>query len=185
MLKVIVPGLGSEDWDELKEEFVYYVESEDVELQLEHSLVALSKWESKWHERFLGRKDLTDEQMIDYIRCMTINDVDPEVYSRLTTEVLTQIKEYMDDPMTATTFKNNNDSRSNSSEATTSEIIYYWMIVNNIPVEFEHWHIKRLLTLIRVCSIKNQPAKKMSKSEVARTYRALNAERRARLGTKG
>ena len=116
---------------------------------------------------------------------MTINDVDPEVYSRLTTEVLTQIKEYMDDPMTATTFKNNNDSRSNSSEATTSEIIYYWMIVNNIPVEFEHWHIKRLLTLIRVCSIKNQPAKKMSKSEVARTYRALNAERRARLGTKG
>lgn len=184
MLKVIVPGLGSEDWDELEEEFIYHAESEDVELQLEHSLVALSKWESKWHERFLGRKDLTDEQMIDYIRCMTINDVDPEVYSRLTTEVLTKIKEYMDDPMTATTFKNNN-SRSNSGEATTSEIIYYWMIVNNIPVEFEHWHIKRLLTLIRVCSIKNQPSKKMSKLEVAKSYRALNAERCAKLGTKG
>lgn len=184
MLKVIVPGLGYEDWDELKEEFVYHVESEDVELQLEHSLVALSKWESKWHERFLGRKDLTDEQMIDYIRCMTINDVDPEVYSRLTTDNFTQIKEYMDDTMTATTFGNNN-SRSNSSEATTSEIIYYWMIVNNIPVEFEHWHINRLLTLIRVCSIKNQPAKKMNKLEVAKSYRALNAERCAKLGTKG
>lgn len=184
MLKVIVPGLGYEDWDELKEEFVYHVESEDVELQLEHSLVALSKWESKWHERFLGRKDLTDEQMIDYIRCMTINDVDPEVYSRLTTDNFTQIKEYMHDPMTATTFKNNN-SRSNSSETTTSEIIYYWMIVNNIPVEFEHWHIKRLLTLIRVCSIKNQPTKKMNKLEVAKSYRALNAERCAKLGTKG
>lgn len=184
MLKVIVPGLGSEDWDEIEEEFIYHAESEDVELQLEHSLVALSKWESKWHERFLGRNDLTDEQMIDYIRCMTINDVDPEVYSRLTTEVLTQIKEYMDDPMTATTFGKSNP-RSNSSEATTSEIIYYWMIVNNIPVEFEHWHIKRLLTLIRVCSIKNQPAKKMNKLEVAKTYRSLNAERCAKLGTKG
>lgn len=184
MFKVIVPGLGHEDWDEFKEEFVYYVESEDVELQLEHSLVALSKWESKWHKPFLGCKDMTEEQMTDYIRCMTINDVDPEVYGRLTDDVLTKIKEYMDDPMTATTFRNNN-SRSTSGEATTSEIIYYWMIVNNIPVEFEHWHIKRLLTLIRVCSIKNQPSKKMSKLEVAKSYRSLNAERCAKLGTKG
>ena len=185
MLKVIVPGLGHEDWDEFKEEFVYYVESEDVELQLEHSLVALSKWESKWHERFLGRKDLTDEQMIDYIRCMTINDVDPEDYSRLTTEVLIQIKEYMDDPMTATTFKNNNDSRSNSSEATTSEIIYYWMIALTIPFECQYWHLNKLMTLIEVCSIKNSPPKRMSKREIMSRNSTINAARRQKFNSKG
>lgn len=185
MLKITIPGLGSEEWDEINEEFVYHVESEDTVLHLEHSLVALSCWESKWHKPFLGCKDMTEEMTLDYIRCMTLDDnVDPKVYDRIDSNLLTQIKEYMDDPMTATTFRKDS-SRSSSNEATTSEIIYYWMITNNVPVEFEHWHIKRLLTLLRVCSVKNQPAKKMSKLEVARSYRSLNAERCARLGTKG
>lgn len=185
MLTVVLPELGSEEWDEINEEFISHVESEAVELHFEHSLVSLSKWESKWHKPFLGRTDLTEEESMDYIRCMLLDDVDPSVLDRITPDIAKQIRDYMDDPMTATTFKDYGDNRPHSREATTSEIIYYWMISYNIPVEFENWHIKRLLTLIRVCSIKNAPAKKKSKIDTANEWRSLNTQRLAKLGTKG
>lgn len=174
--------LSSEDWDEEKEEFV---EAAYQTLQLEHSLVSLSKWESKWNKAFLSKKDKTDEETLDYIKCMTITqNVKPEVYERLNDSHIKQIKDYIDAPMTATVISDDKTSKG-GNEVVTSELIYYWMISLNIPVEFQKWHLNRLLTLIRVCNIKNSPPKKRSKSDIMRRNAALNAARKQQLNTRG
>lgn len=156
-------------------------------LQLEHSLVSLSKWESKWHIPFLDKKDKTDEQILDYVRCMTITQhVNPDVYLSFTPEIFDTIQKYIANPMTATWFSER-ENKKPQKEVITSEVIYCWMVAQNIPVEFQKWHLNRLLTLIRVCSIKNAPpgTNKMSKREAMNQQRDLNAERRARLNSKG
>lgn len=181
MLQLKIP-LGPEGWDEEKEEFV---QSEEQILEMEHSLVSLSKWESKWNKPFLSKEERTPEEILDYIKFMTITpNVDPVVYARLTSEHFEQINNYISAPMTATTFYNDKTGR-NSREIVTSELIYYWMIALTIPFECQHWHLNRLLTLIRVCNVKNAPPKKQSKSDIMRRNAALNAERRARLNSKG
>lgn len=185
MLTITIPANESEQWDEVNEEFVYKTVEKEQVLHLEHSLIALSKWESKWHKPFLTDKELTIDETIDYIKCMTLDkNVNLEVYNRLTQSNIVEIWEYMNDSMTATTF-NNVSGNKNNGEQTTSELIYYWMIANNIPVEFEKWHIKRLLTLIRVCGLKNAPPKKMSREAILRQNAELNAARRKQLHSKG
>ena len=179
MLRLIIPGL--EYYDEVKNEFIYYNEQA---LQLEHSLVSISKWESKWCKPFLDNKDKSVEEIIDYVKCMTITqNVKPEVYDRLTEKNLREINDYIDHPMTATTF--NNTNQSSSREIITSEVIYYWMITFNIPFECQKWHLNRLLTLIKVCNIKNNPPKKMSKQELLNRNRALNEARKKELKSRG
>lgn len=181
MLHIKVP-LTPEEWDEEKQEFV---EPKTQSLQLEHSLVSISKWESKWCKPFLSMTEKTDEETLDYIKCMTITqNVNPEVYNLLSRENMRQINDYISAPMTATTFSNEKRG-SNNGEQVTSEIIYYWMIALNIPEKFEKWHINRLLTLIKVCNIKNQPKRKMSQREAMSHQRMLNASRRKRLNSKG
>ena len=184
MIRITIPA--TEEWDPVKEEFV---NTKETTLVLEHSLVSLSKWESKWNKAFLTKEEKTDEQMIDYIRCMTLTkDVDADLYNYIPIDVIQQIKKYIEAPMTATWF---NDEQSNGAkgkgnrETVTSELIYYWMIALNIPFECQRWHINRLLTLIRVCNVKNQPGKKMSKSEILSRNAALNAARRQQLNTRG
>ena len=180
MLRIIIPS--TEMWDEVNEKFV---DSKELVLQLEHSLVSLSKWESKWCKPFLSKENKTFEETIDYIRCMTINQhVPDEVYNCLTGENIREINEYISAPMTATRFSNDVMGKG-SREQITSELIYYWMIALNIPFECQKWHINRLLTLIRVCNIKNQPSKKMSRREIMRRNTALNAARRKKLRTNG
>ena len=179
MLKIIVPGI--EYYDEKENVFIYY---EDKVIQLEHSLVSISKWESKWHKPFLSDKPKSPEEILDYVRCMTITqNVGPDVYSRLTEQNLMDINSYIENSMTATTFSN--EKRSGGKEIITSEIIYYWMVSFNIPFECQKWHLNRLLTLIRVCNIKNNPPKKMSRSELLNRNKALNAARKKELNTKG
>ena len=180
--KIVVPA-DQELWDEKNEIFLRPTFKKDITLRLVHSLISISEWESKWHIPFIESKK-TDEQVIDYVRCMTINDVDDSVYNWLTPENIIEINNYIADPMTATTVTDNGNTRK-ITEKITSELIYYWMIAYNVPVEFEKWHINRLIMLIRVCAAKNDPGKKMSKSEIMRQNRALNAARRARLHTKG
>lgn len=180
MLQITIPAV--ELWDEQKQEFIYIKEQT---LALEHSLVSLSKWESTWHKPFLSKTEKTVEETIDYIRCMTLTqNVKPEVYLGLTAENITQVNKYIEDPMTATFFSEDNAGK-NSREIVTNELIYYWMTALNIPVKFEKWHLNRLLTLIRVCNIKNSPPKKYSKGEIMKRNAALNAARRKQLGTKG
>lgn len=179
MLKIIIPK--SEYYDERIEEFINY---EAIELQLEHSLESVSAWESKWNKPFLSSKDKSVDEIIDYIRCMTLTEgVDPDAYERLTEHNIKAINSYIDAPMTATTFSETNSS--SSREIITSEIIYYWMVSFNIPFECQKWHLNRLLALIKVCNIKNNPPKKMSKQEVMARNKALNAQRKQALNSKG
>ena len=180
MLYVKVPA--REMWDESREELI---STKEQTLQLEHSLVSLSKWESKWHKPFLHTDNKTGEETLDYIKCMTLNhNVDPNVYLNLTAENISQINDYIGDSMTATTFSEESGGKKNS-EKITSELIYYWMVSYNIPFECQKWHLNRLITLIRVCGVKNAPPKKTSKNELMRRNAALNAQRRAKLNSKG
>lgn len=180
MLHITIPA--TEQWDELNNEFISIKEQK---LQMEHSLVSISKWESKWCKSFFSRKEKSFEETIDYVKCMTITqNVKPEVYLCLTKENMKQINDYIEAPMTATYFSENTNQGS-SREVITSELIYYWMIALNIPFECKTWHINRLLTLIKICNIKNQPPKKMSKGDIMRRNASLNATRRKRLNTKG
>ena len=179
MLQITVPS--GTLWDERIEEFVSIKEQT---LQLEHSLVSLSKWESKWHKPFLSDTDKTLEETIDYIRCMTITqNVKPEVYMFISKENVDQIYEYINDPMTATTF--NDLDKAFNREIITAEIIYYWMISLNIPLECQKWHLNKLITLIKVISIKNAPPKKLGKQAYMDRMRQLNDARRKELNTKG
>lgn len=162
--------------------------SEDVTLTLEHSLVSLSKWEQKWEKPFLGRDERTAPETIDYIKCMTLTpDISPMVYNALDNEVLNQVGEYINAKMTATWFNDiPGHARTNSSETITAEIIYYWLVALEIPFEVQEWHLNRLLTLVRVINIKNDPKKKMMpRREAADQQRMLNEERKVRFGTKG
>ena len=180
MLQINIPAV--EQWDEQSQEFIY---TKEQTLQLEHSLISLSKWESKWCKSFLSKKEKTYEETLDYIKCMTLTqNVKPEVYNCLTDENIKQINEYIDAPMTATYFSEDKNRRKNH-EVITSELIYYWMIALNIPFECQKWHLNRLLTLIRVCNIKNTPPKKMSKRAIMSRNAALNASRRKQLHTRG
>lgn len=180
MLRLVIPA--TEMYDEVKGEFVY---AKEQTLQLEHSLVSLSKWESKWCKPFYSKKEKTLEETLDYIKCMTLTqNVNPEVYNQLTTTNIEEINQYIGAPMTATYFSDNKVNGM-SREQITAELIYYWMISLNIPFECQKWHLNRLITLIRVCSIKNAPPKKMSKNEIMNRNRALNAQRRQQLNTRG
>lgn len=181
MLQITIPAV--ELWDENKEEFV--TASKEQTLQLEHSLVSLSKWESKWCKPFLSNEEKTQEETIDYIKCMTITqNIDDSIYDRLTNSNIETISNYIDAPMTATTFSEQT-KKGGRKEVITSELIYCWMISLNIPMECQRWHLARLLTLIRVCEIKNSPQKKMSKREVINQYASLNAARRKQFNSLG
>lgn len=161
-----------------------FFNTKEQTLQLEHSLVSLSKWESKWNKAFLTKEQKTPEQVLDYIRCMTITqNVDPNIYNALTDENIEAINKYIEAPMTATSFYDKGLKKNN--ETVTSELIYYWMIALNVPMECQRWHLNRLLTLIRVCNIKNTPPKKMNKRELMSRNAALNAARRSKLNTRG
>lgn len=169
-------------WDEQREKFVYI---EGQTLQLEHSLVSLQKWESKWRKPFLSKTEKSREEILDYIRCMTITpNVNPEVYLGLSKDNVNKIQEYIAAPMTATTFSEDKTAK-NDREIVTAEIIRYWMISFDIPYVYETWHLNSLLTLIRVCNVKNTPQKKRSKGEIMSRNAALNKARRQRLNSRG
>ena len=181
--KITIPDIHG--WNSNKEEFVDF---KGLELTLEHSLISLHKWEAKWHKPYLSDTEKTSEEVIDYIRCMTLTpNVDPDIYYYLPKEATKEIVEYINDPMTATTFTTHNPSNKpqGKKEVVTAEIIYYWMIEFGIPMEYRKWHLNQLLTLIRVCELKNLPQKKMSKSEMLASNRALNARRKAQMHTHG
>ena len=183
MLKIIIPK--TECWDETEQEFV--CKKEQI-LQLEHSLISISKWESRWLKPFLSKENKTPEETEDYVKCMTIFPVNPDedLYLRLTGANYESINKYIQSPMTATVVnKKENKAGNMTSRTITSELIYYWMIALNIPPEYQKWHINRLLTLIQVCNTENQPAKKMSKKEIMSRNTALNEARRKAMQTRG
>lgn len=165
---------GKEFYNEITNEFITIP---DCVLELEHSLHSLYEWESKWRKPFITDEPRTIEETISYIKCMTLNDdVNPMIYACITQKDLDKITEYIDSPQTATWF-NERKKGAPSREVITAEIIYYWMVSLNIPFECDRWHLNRLITLIRVCYLKNKPPEKMSKQEAARQRMALNNKR--------
>lgn len=180
MLKLQIEG--AEYWDEEREEFV---SSPGGTLLLEHSLRSIAEWESKWKKPYLEQRDMTPEELIDYIRCMTVGpEKDMLLYQSLTFDQLVQIKDYINDPMTATTFRKDENAPRNRS-ITTAEILYYEMSELNIPYSCDRWHLNRLMTLIRVCAIKRAPRKKGGKKNAAQNRKNLNRQRREQYGTSG
>lgn len=184
MLKLIVPG---REWfnDELQE---FVIQSKPCELILEHSLLSLSKWEAKWKKPFLEEKPpRTDAEFLDYIRCMTINQgIESMTYYNLSQEHITMIRDYIADPMTATTVKHPKNKRPGGpKKIVTSELIYAWMVQYGIPFECQKWHLNRLMMLIDVCRVETSGVQKMSKTDIMKENAALNAARRAKHNSKG
>jgi len=179
MIDIIIPE--TEYFDEERMQFVTYKEQK---LTLEHSLIAISKWESKFEKPFLSSEKSALE-VIEYIKCMTLTqNVKPETYLHLSPKNIEEIQAYIEAPMTATTFKKI-EKRGGKKEIITAELIYYWMIAFNIPFECQKWHLNKLLTLVEVCARKNEPPKKMSRREIAAQHKAINEANRKRFHTKG
>ena len=180
MLRLIIEG--DEFWDEVQNLFSTI---NDEVIELEHSLFSVSKWESIYQKPFLASGDRTNEEVLGYIKAMILTpNVDPDVLNKLGKTHIDAIQEYVDSSQSATTFGMMSE-RQGSGEVITSELIYYWLVAFNIPFECQYWHLNRLFSLIRICNIKNSKPKKMSRNEMAQRYRDINAERKARLGTKG
>lgn len=182
MLKIEIM-LSPEQYDSVNECFI---PPKYIELELEHSLVSVHEWESKWCKSFISDQEKTQDETLDYIKCMTLTkNVDPDVYNFISAENVKQINEYISAPMTATTFAEQKGKGGGGKERITAELIYYWMISLQIPFECKYWHLNQLLTLIKVCNIKNSPPKKMGKKALMSRNAALNAQRRAQMNTKG
>lgn len=179
MLLVNVPAVDL--FDEDTNQFVMF---RGDSFLIEHSLVSISKWESATEKPFLGKDAKTNEETIEYVRMMTISPVnDPDVYSHLTSKNLKEISNYIAAKMTATWF--NDAPANNRGDIVTAEIIYYWMIALQIPMECQHWHLNRLLTVVKVLNEKNGPAKKMNRNDAAAQQRSLNDQRLAEMNTTG
>ena len=185
MLTIKISPFKEQDiWDEKKQEFHHVDEFKGCILNLEHSLISISKWESIWHVPFIGNSKKTEEQTMSYIKCMTIDKGIPDnAYDYLTVKNIQDISDYINDPMSASVVRD--QSNGVNHERVTSELIYYWMIALQIPSEFEKWHLNRLMKLIEICNVKNTPAKKMGKNEIIARNQALNAARRAKYNSKG
>ena len=186
MLQIVIPA--REFYDEEKEEFF---NTKEYTLSLEHSLVSISKWEARWHKPFISNEEKTTEEQLDYVKAMTITQRVPDfVYDSLSVKNMKKINNYIEDTRTATFFterKNPNSHKPRGKkEVITSELIYYWMIALEIPMECQKWHFNRLMTLIRICNIKNNKnPKKMGKKEILKNNSKLNKSRRNKLGTSG
>lgn len=156
-------------------------------LLLEHSLISISKWESKYKKPFMSKTEpKSKEESLYYIKCMTLNkNVSDDIYIGITDRDIDKINEYIDDSMTATWFTEDKSSRRGGREIVTSELIYYWMIALNIPVQFEKWHLNRLITLIKVCELKQRDPKKMKRNEIFARNTKLNEARLKQTGSRG
>lgn len=182
MLNLVIPP--REFFDNETNQFFY---SKEYKLQLEHSLISVKKWESKWKKSFIDTMEKTPEEMLDYIRMMTLTpNPDPKAYQYLTKKNIEEIKEYIEDPMTATTFgKELGAKMGGKKRKVTSEVIYSWMFTLGIPMECQKWHLNQLMTMIRVMAIKNGKKPKPNQKEAVRDWAKLNKERRERYNTKG
>lgn len=182
MLKLTVGG--EEFYDEVNEEFIV---KDSFTLKLEHSLLAIAKWEQQFQKPFLGSDKKTKEETLAYIEAMIIDDDYPEdILEHLSLENLSKVSEYVDSPATATTFSDfSNKKPKGPRQVITSELIYYWMVAATIPLECERWNLNRLFALLRICEIKSSKPKKMPKNEIAARNRALNEQRKAQLNTSG
>ena len=179
-LPITIPGRDMYD-----EKTGRFITTKETHLVLEHSLLSISKWEMKWHKPYLSKDPKTNEENIDYLRCMCLTQgVDPNVFLGISADNVKEVAAYISNPMTATTF-HTQDKRP-SREIITNELVYYWMTELGIPFDpCQKWHFNRLMTLIQVASLKKQPPKKMGRKEMLSERALLNAQRKAKYNTHG
>lgn len=181
-IEITIPKI--ELYDEAANKFV--VDQPEVVIEVEHSLVSISIWEAKFEKPFLNAPTMSDAEVIAYIKCMAKDQKIPDsVFDRITKDGAGQVAKYITAKMSATSFAELPGQKAPAKQTITSEMIYHWMVSHNIPSEYQHWHLNRLITLIRVCNDANAPKKKMSTSDVYARNRALNAKRRAESGSRG
>lgn len=180
MLTIIIP-----EWEDYNDETMEFTKHKAQKLVLEHSLVSISKWESTWRKPFLGNDDKTVPETLDYIRCMTLTqNVNPWVYTRITNDLLDKIQVYINTEQTATTF--NDKQKRGSKKIMTSEVIYFMIASHGLSMECQKWHLSRLMTLIRIAAIKNNPNKtKTNRRDIIENNQRLNKERREKYNSKG
>ena len=155
-------------------------------LQLEHSLVSMSKWEAIFEKPFLAAGEKTREETLVYVGCMILTPgIDPNVANEFSNRDLRAVDEYIVSKQSATTFGDLPKRNKSSGETITSELVYYWMVAFNIPFECQTWHLNRLFSLIRILNLKQDKPQKMSRAEIARRNSELNEKRKAQLGTSG
>ena len=162
MLKLVLPP--REYTIETPEGDLEFRTTPEATLLLEHSLISISKWEAKYKKPFLSSlEQKTREESLYYVKCMTLNKaLSDDIYEMLTDEDIAKINEYIEDPRSATWFSDDAGSKRRNRDIVTSELIYYWMVALQIPVEFEKWHLNRLITLIEVFNHKEAPQQKKS-----------------------
>ncbi len=181
MLSITIKG--DEDYDEEANKFIKV--GEDITVELEHSLISLSKWESKYQRPFLSDGKKSREEIFGYLQAMLVTpNVDPDVLFKCSQDQIDEIQAYIDSSQSATTF-GQMPERQGRGEVITSELIYYWMVAYTIPFECQYWHLNRLFSLVKIYNVKNSPKKKIPRHELALQRRKINEERRAALGTKG
>lgn len=182
MLQITVPK--TEIFNENTNQFLWIPETT---IQMEHSLVSLSKWEEKHHKAYLDPKlQHSATEILDYFKCMTITkNVKDSVFLALSQRNIEEISSYINDPMTATTFNEMATTKKHSSKFITSEYLYFCMFSLGVPIECEKWHINRLMTLLKIFEEENKPQKKRSEAETLNYYAKLNAERKRKWHTKG
>lgn len=187
MLTITITTEPEEQYDEVSGKFLPGGEPIVIAVvEMEHSLASLSKWESIHQVPFLSSTDLSNEQVFDYLKCMVVSpNVDADVLYHCSQSNLDRIQTYINSSESATTFGGIPEKRGGSREKVTAELIYYWMATFQIPIEAENWHLNRLLSLIKIFSVKNAKQPKRSTSEMAAERHRINAERRAKLGTSG
>ena len=161
-----------------------FVRQPELVLQLEHSLLSISKWESAYEKPFLKSERMSQAELLYYIQCMRLDDGHISDLLRLNEKDFKRIGEYMNAKNSSTTFYEPEESGRSRGETITSELVYYWMVTFQIPFEAETWHFQRLMALIKICSVKNSN-KKVRRRDVAAQNRALNAQRLAQNGGRG
>lgn len=175
---LVIDVVTAESYDETTEKFV---DSESVRLELEHSLVSLSKWEAIWEKPFLSNKQRTDEETISYIKAMVVGpEPSSAVFYKLLTDHIDQIMEYVAAKNTGTILPEQKGD-SGRRETITAEMIYYWMSKLNISMDCQHWHLNRLFAYLRLHALKESPKRKMTLEE----RRALNRQRQKDWNTTG
>ena len=178
----LIITIPAEEWfDNQTQTFEY---GNEITLTLEHSLISISKWEAKWKKSYIDSEEKTNEELWDYIRCMSIKgEPKLEDIKRITREDYIKILDYIADPMTATVVKPEKKAGANS-QFITSELIYSWMTAYRIPWEAQKWHLNRLLTLIGVCNENQKPPKKMTRQEQIARQKEINARNKAKYSKK-
>jgi hypothetical protein len=180
MLRFVIEK--TENFNEETQEFLDPLP--EVVVELEHSLLSLSKWESKYQKPFLSAGEKTATETFDYLKMMVLPPTDPEVLRRCNQRQINEVQTYIESSQSATIFGEMPERRG-KGEVITSELIYYWMVAFNVPFDCETWHLNRLFSLIRICNLKNSKPKKMSRNELARRNAELNEKRKQQLGTRG